>query len=322
MILPTSYGAAMLLGITGLLLLGLWAATFKVAGRWRFELYYLDFSAGALVTSVLLGLTLGSFGQELSLLDNLDLAGKRQLVFAIAAGAVFNLGNMLLIAAQSVSGLAVSSASTWGIALAVGSIWKFSAIPPGNAGLWFGVAALGIGAVVCAAWGQKASKAKKPSKAIVLAAIGGVAIGSFAPLVDRTRVAEIGLGPYALLLGMSIGIIVSTFMYSLYFVNLPVEGQAVGFQSYVSGTRRQHLLGIFGGAIWVMGALCVSLAAATPVRENPGAALNHVFGSGGAVVAILCGLTIWKEGARAETPFWLGCVLYTAAVLLGAWALR
>jgi glucose uptake protein len=261
-------------------------------------------------------------GQELSFLDNLDLAGKRQLVFAIAAGAVFNFGNLLLIAAQSVSGLAVSFASAWGIALAVGSVWRFFSNPPSNAGLWFGGAAVAIVAVLCAAWGHKVSKAKKPVKAIALAVASGVAMGSFAPLVDRTHVAEIGLGPYALLLGMSIGILVSTFMYSLYFINLPVEGQAVSFGSFRSGTRRQHLLGILGGAMWVSGALSVTLAAAAPARENPGAGLHHVFEYCGPVIAILCGLMIWKEGGRGELPLWLAGLFYTVAVLLGAVALR
>jgi glucose uptake protein len=43
MILPTTYMAALLLSIASMICWGSWANTQKLAGKWRFELFYYDF---------------------------------------------------------------------------------------------------------------------------------------------------------------------------------------------------------------------------------------------------------------------------------------
>src|ERR1035441_4532427 len=64
MILPQSYPAVLFLMVLSLLCLGSWASLFKFAGKWRFELFYLDFAIGLLLASVLFAFTLGNIGYD------------------------------------------------------------------------------------------------------------------------------------------------------------------------------------------------------------------------------------------------------------------
>src|ERR1039458_2872931 len=107
MILPQNYQAVLFLMVLSLLCLGSWASAFKFAGNWRFELFYLDFAIGLLLASVILAFTLGNIGYDgFNFLDDLQHVGKRQWMWVFLAGLIFNFGNMLLMAAVSVSGLA------------------------------------------------------------------------------------------------------------------------------------------------------------------------------------------------------------------------
>src|SRR5436853_5565087 len=105
MILPSTYGAALLLMILSMICWGSWANTFKLTGKWRFELFYFDYAAGVLIAAVIAAFTFGSLGNELSFTDNLLVTGKPQIAWALGARIVFNLANMFLVAAISVAGL-------------------------------------------------------------------------------------------------------------------------------------------------------------------------------------------------------------------------
>src|SRR5579864_2656568 len=108
MILPQTYLSALLLIILSMLCWGSWANTFKLVGKWRFELFYYDYSLGVLLASIVAAYTFGSMGSELSFSDNLIVALRRNMAYAGAAGVVFNLANMLLLAAISVAGMSVA----------------------------------------------------------------------------------------------------------------------------------------------------------------------------------------------------------------------
>jgi len=118
MILPQSYPAVLFLMVLSLLCLGSWASFFKFAGRWRFELFYLDFAIGLLLASVIYAFTVGNLGYDgFNFIDDLQHAGKRQWMYVFIAGLIFNFGNMLLMGAVSVSGLAVAFPMGLGVAL-------------------------------------------------------------------------------------------------------------------------------------------------------------------------------------------------------------
>src|SRR5260370_42455487 len=106
MLIPETYASALLLTILSMICWGSWANTFKLSGKWRFELFYYDYSLGVLLAALLAAYSFGSMGSELSFSDNMLVAGKRNMAWALAAGTVFNLANMLLVAAISVAGIA------------------------------------------------------------------------------------------------------------------------------------------------------------------------------------------------------------------------
>src|SRR5208283_1250758 len=105
MILPQTYNATLFLMILSMICWGSWANTYKLAGKWRFELYYFDYAFGLVAMAMLLAYTLGNLGFDgFSFVDDMMHAGKRQWLYGFMGGVVFNLANMLLMAAIAVAG--------------------------------------------------------------------------------------------------------------------------------------------------------------------------------------------------------------------------
>ena len=64
------------------------------------------------------------------------------MLSAFIGGVIFNLANILLVAAIGISGMSVAFPVGIGIALVLGVIVNYIAIPQGNPGLIFGGVAL------------------------------------------------------------------------------------------------------------------------------------------------------------------------------------
>jgi glucose uptake protein len=123
---------------------GSWANTQKIDKQWRFELFYWDYMWGLLACAVVFGLTLGSnnLASPDSFLRNLSTASARSLLEAFVGGVIFNLGNLLLVAAISVAGMAVAFPIGAGLALVIGAVINYLISPKGNPLLLFGGIAL------------------------------------------------------------------------------------------------------------------------------------------------------------------------------------
>ena len=274
MILPQTYLATLALMILSMLCWGSWANTFKLAGKqWRFELFYFDYAVGVLLAALVYAFTVGSLGFDgFSFTDDLLHAGKRQWLWGFAGGVVFNLANMLLVAAISLAGLAVAFPVGIGVALVVGVVWNYAIKPNGNPILLFsGVGVIVVAIVVDALAYRalalqkmeadaKAGKAKSTRKSVSLkgvfiSLVSGILMGCFFPMVLKGQEGEAGLGPYAVGVVFAAGVFFSTFLFNLLFMNLPVEGPPVDILDYFQGGFRQHLLGIAGGAIWCTGTI-------------------------------------------------------------------
>lgn len=313
MIIPSTYAVALLLTIISMICWGSWANTQKLAGKWRFELYYFDYSFGVLLCAVIAGFTFGSMGDGLSMLDNLAVTGKKQIFWAGLGGVVFNLANILLVAAISVAGLAVAFPVGIGLALVIGVIWNYILNPQANPLLLFTGVALVTAAIVVDAWAYSAHASGKrsveggsktprsPVKGIALSLAAGVLMGVFYPFVEMSKQGEIGLGPYSVGLVFAIGVLLSTFVFNFYFMNLPVQGPPVSFSEYFHGTGKQHLLGLAGGVIWCVGTLSNFVAASAPREVNVGPAVSYALGQGATMISALWGLLLWKEFAGATS---------------------
>lgn len=308
MILPTTYATAMLLTILSMICWGSWANTFKLTKNWRFELFYFDFSFGVLITALVAAFTLGTMGDDLSFTDNLLIAGKRQMAYALAAGLIFNLANMLLVAAISLAGLAVAFPVGIGLALIIGVIWNYIINPQGNPFLIFSGVALVLAAIIVDAFAYRAYAEEDGEitedfnvKGLIIALVSGVLMGSFYPLVELSRASEQGLGAYSVGFFFAIGVFLSTFIYNVYFMNLPVEGEPVGFGQYFrDGSFRTHFLGVFGGVLWCTGMLANVAAASGTATVGP--AVSYAMGQGATLISALWGLLVWREFAGAEMP--------------------
>lgn len=310
MILPTTYLSALLLSILTMICWGSWANTQKFSGKWRFELFYYDYALGLLITATVLALTFGMTGSELNFVDNLTITGRRNIAFAFMAGVVFNLANMLLVAAIAVAGLSVAFPVGIGLALVIGVIWNFILNPQGDPAFLFCGAAIVAGAIVVDALayaahakdkapppspGKKRKQGSVSSKGIILSCASGVLMGSFYPLVEISKKSEIGLGPYTVGFIFAIGVFLSTFIFNMYFMNLPVQGERVLFSHYFRGSIQQHMLGILGGAIWCIGGVANFVAASAPPNVNVGPAVSYALGQGATLISALWGLFYWKE---------------------------
>jgi len=317
MILPATYNSALLLIILSMICWGSWANMFKLAGKWRFELFYYDYSLGVLLAAIVAAFTFGSMGSDLSFSDNLLIALRRNMAYATAAGVVFNLANMLLVGAISVAGMAVAFPIGIGLALVVGVIWNYRLNPQGNPILLAAGVALVAGAIIVDAWAYsahtqsvQATAGKAPRKGtatspkgILLSLISGLLMGSFYPLVEMAKGGgpdNAGLGPYPVAFLFAIGVFVSTFIFNLYFLNLPVQGTALSMFDYFKGSLNQHALGILGGIIWCTGAIANFVAASAPKAVQVGPAISYAVGQGATMVSALWGLLVWKEFAGAS----------------------
>jgi glucose uptake protein len=318
MTLATTYAAALLITIFSMICWGSWANSFKLTGKWRFELFYFDFSIGVLVAAGVIALTFGMLGSDgFVLLDDLMRAGKRNMAYAFAAGMVFNLGNILLVAAISLAGLSVAFPIGIGLAMVIGAVWNHITGPQGNPALIStGVAAIVLAIVVDAlayrSRGMLKEVAKmkagehrtlRPSvswKGVLLSLASGVLIGCFYPLVEMAKAGETGLGPYAVGLIFCLGLFCSTFVYNLYFMNLPVQGPPLEVLDYFRGLPKQHLLGALGGMVWCAGTMTNFVAASTPPEVHVGPAITYAMGQGATMLSALWGILVWKEFAGSD----------------------
>src|SRR3989339_1776511 len=134
MFILNSYATAVIFCIVTMLCWGSWANTQKLAGRhWRFELFYWDYALGVLLLSVIFGLTLGSTGTAgRSFLADLAQAERANIFSAVLGGIIFNLSNILLVAAIATAGMAVAFPVGVGLALVIGVVTSYLVKPEGN----------------------------------------------------------------------------------------------------------------------------------------------------------------------------------------------
>lgn len=326
MILPNTLMLALVALGAGALLWSLWIVTFRAANadplpanRWRFEYYSFDFALGAIIASLTLALTLGSLGWDgFAFTDELVLSGKRQELWAFLAGLLFTLGNMLMLGSASLSGVLLSMPVTTGLAFGLGAILMNVVNPGGSwifliAGLFVTIAALVFGFMAFhGLWlariiaNIQSGKAKSTSKAVnpkgfVLAVFGGLFMSGFFPLMDMARVPDLGMGPYTATFMCCTGILISTIMFNMFFMNLPVQGKPASFGTYFTSAPGKHIYGVLGGMLWALGTVGHYMAA----RMEGDAAVSGMLRFAGfqapIVLSALLGLVIWKEMDEAES---------------------
>jgi glucose uptake protein len=300
-----------------MLCLGTWAATFRMTSKWRFELYYFDFAVGAVIAAVLIGSTFGSLGWDgFALMDDFRIASKQKEALAMLGGAVFNLGNMLILASVSVAGLTVAYMAGVGVMMTSGLVITYFMSPSGNGSLMTigTVLILAAGVLLAVAFrmhaverlvllaqqGKTKSTRKKASvKGPLLAACGGIIASVYFPLIISAGDSDVGVGPYALGICFAVGIAISTVVYGLFFMNLPVQGEPVELTDYFKGRPKFHWLGILGGMLFYLGlASMLILTRAEGKNIVPPFEIRALM-LAAALIGTLWGLLRWKEFSGA-----------------------
>lgn len=362
MILPASFAITIALLIVSMICWGSWANALKKS-NWRFELFYIDFAIGSVIAAAVAGFTFGSMGSDISVPDQFLLSSKSAVGYAFLGGTIFNLANMLLVAAIELSGMSVALPVGLGLSLIVGAIWSYAMQPSGNVFFLAGgcvlvllavilssialggmekirkaIAAASAGPAVVEAVAPVASSQRRKKKeesavmpeamrGIWFALAAGLLLGASAPVVRLSTVGELGVSnPYAVALIFSIGMLLSTFVYNLYFMNLPVKGFPVSPFAYFTGNVPQHFLGLLAGLIWMLGTVTNYVANAATGEAKLVPALSFGLGEGSMFIALLWGLLVWKEFAGADggvkrslmlmTLFYLGGVVLVSLSFL------
>jgi glucose uptake protein len=305
MVLVESYPMAVGLCVVTMLCWGSWANTQKLAGKeWPFQLFYWDYAIGVLLLSVAFALTLGSVGSEgRPFIADLGQASRGAVWSALLGGIVFNLSNILLVAAIDIAGMAVAFPIGVGLALVIGVVVNYLKLPAGDPVLLLiGVAGVAIAIVLDAlAYRRLPSDRGTTTKGILIAVAAGVLMGFFFRFVVASMATDFAnpepgrLTPYTAVFCFSVGLLLSNFLWNSIVMRRPFVGQVVSYGDYVSrGNAKLHLVGILGGVIWNTG-MSFSIIASGAA----GPSISYGLGQGATMVAALWGVFVWREFKRA-----------------------
>jgi len=271
------------------------------SSKWGFQLFYWDYSIGVLLLSLLLAFTMGSSGDAgRGFLADIAQADWQWLGSAFIGGVVFNIANILLVAAIAIAGLAVAFPVGIGLALVLGVITTYMATGEGNvpmltAGVTFVTLAIILDAL---AYKRLGGKSGASAKGIFISILAGVLMGFFYSFVAKSMAAnlpngalEVGkLSPYTAVVMFSLGLLLSNFIFNVAMMKKPLTGYPVTFADYFKGSMKNHLIGILGGAIWSVGMNFNIIAA--PAADP---AVAYGLGQGATMISALWGVFIWRE---------------------------
>lgn len=319
MFIVNSYALAVVFCFITMLCWGSWGNTQKLASKsWRYELFYWDYVLGMVLFSLLLGLTMGSMGdQGRPFLQDLAQAESRHIGSVLLGGVIFNISNILLSASVSIAGLSVAFPLGVGLALVLGVIINYIGAPKGDPILLFIGVALVVVAIVCngIASAKKSQEGASGSnrKGIVLAALAGIIMSVFyrfvASAMDLNNFEQPTPGmltPYSAIFVFCVGVLLSNFLFNTYIMKRPFVGKPVTYKQYFKGPFKTHLVGVLGGAIWCLGTAFSYIAAG-----KAGAAISYALGQGAPMIAAIWGVFIWKEfKGSSKQVNWLLAIMF------------
>ena len=317
---PPSLSVALLMMITSAICWGSWANSYKGVKNYRFELFYWDYAVGIFLISLVLAFTMGSTGHDSSsFLNNVHAADNTNIISTLIGGAIFNLANLLLVAAIDMAGLAVALPVSIGIALVVGTVLNYILQPKGNLlFLSVGVACALIAVVLDGkAFGSLPGAHTVSRKSIIICIVSGVLMGLWSPFTTYGTTRGNALTPYSSVVFLTLGALLSCFLWNIYFMKRPLAGEPVGFSGFFSGPPSGHLLGLLGGIVWGIGTMFNLVAG-----KSTSFAISYAIGQSAPMVGALWGIFAWKEFAGAESRAKLYLALmfgfYLLAILLVA----
>jgi len=321
-----TYAVALSFMVLSMLCWGSWANTAKVCPGYRFQLFYWDYVIGLFAGALAWGLTLGMAGSTgRPFFSDLTQIPHSDLLFALIGGIIFNIANLLLVAAIEIGGLAVAFPVGIGLALVVGAVSSYILSPNGNPLMLFGGIALVVAAIVCDAVAYRLREREHPAmsrRGVVISLISGLLMGSFYPFVSRAMSGSNAPGPYAVSFYFVVGVALCAIPFNYLLMRKPLDAQPpVTMSEFSAAPLRWHLWGIVGGAVWCTGGVFNFVASRAHIV---GPAVSYSIGQGATMISACWGVFIWREfsaaPARAKTYLFWMFVLFLLGLTLVALA--
>ncbi len=323
---PETYSLALFFMVVSMLGWGSWANTVKLCPTYRFQLFYWDYGIGLFAGVIFWGLTLGSAGHTgLPFLADVTAASKISIRYAVLGGVIFNIANLLLVAAIEIAGLAVAFPVAIGLALVVGAVGSYVLSPNGNPVLLFGGIALVVAAIVCDALAYRMREQEHRAmsrRGLIISVVAGVLMGSFYPLIAHAMEVPHAPGPYAITFYFIVGAALCALVFNSFLMRRPLDGKPpVSMSEYFTAPFRWHVWGTVGGIIWCTGTVFNFVAARAHVV---GPAVSYSLGQGATMISAAWGVFVWREFAgaplRAKKLLALMFVLFLAGLCAIAFA--
>ncbi len=300
---PEVYWISLLFMLVSMLCWGSWANTLKLCPKFRFQLFYWDYVIGLIAAAAVWGITLGSTGNTgRSFFADIGQSSAHSIGLAMIGGAIFNVANLLLVAAIDIAGFAVAFPIGIGLALIVGAVSSYVIAPKGNSFLLFGGIALVVAAIVFDAIAyrlRESSRQAMSMRGIVISLIAGVLMGCFYPFVSKAMTGEHAPGPYAAVLFFVLGVAVCAIPFNFLLMRMPLDGsEPVSMAGYAQAPMLWHVCGILGGAIWCSGAVANFVASQAHIV---GPAVSYSIGQGATMISACWGVFVWREFSQAPS---------------------
>jgi glucose uptake protein len=318
MYIVPNYATAVLFTVITMLCWGSWTNTYKLTEKtWRFELYYWDYLIGIVLFTLFFVFSFGSSGVEgRSFLPDLSQAKGISIWNPILGGIIFNLSNIMLMAAIAIAGMSTAFPVGVGLAMVLGVIINYIAQPHGKPfPLFIGLALCTIAIVIDAAAYSKITKRKgRVSQTGILLSVGaGVLMALFYRFVTSAMADDMvnpepgKITPYTAMFLFSAGILISNFFFNTYLMRKPIEGDPVTFRQYFRGERIVHLLGVLGGVMWAV-ATALNFLSGT----KAGYAISFGLGQGDTMIGAVWGIVVWNEfKGAAKSVNWMLSLMFS-----------
>lgn len=304
---------------------GSWTNTHKKCGDWRFEGFYIDYIASVVAATFVLSIVLAGFHSEgwspMQFVNNFADNTTSGMLWALSAGLVWGIGNLLLVIAIELAGLAIAFPLGVGFAMVLGTFLSYITNPaatkhPEFLFLGLFLATLGVVANALAyRTKEKANTSKKSLKrGVIIALLTGIFLGLFS--FQFNFAFNNGLSGYEGAFFMTIGGFISTAILLPLFMKKPlVPGKkAIGIAEYKRAKPSWHFWAIVGGFLWSVGTVFNLAVAATP---NFSVAIAYTLGNCAPMVAAIWGIFFWKEFKGAPRESYLYLILMFCLFIFG-----
>eukprot|EP00949_MAST-11_sp_MAST-11-sp1_P003665 g3665.t1 len=332
---------------------GSWACPLKVA-KVPLPLFYLDTALGIFLTTVLLGLTLGSdaifhsTGADVDndFISNMLQASWTHVAYAAASGAVFNFGNILFVNAIRLVGMAVAFPLAVGTSLICGSTLSYAVDPRQTqpAILFLGVL-LGVIAITAMSFAHKFLEAGRQTGAgatsesselldrggsrkisasslrnTLLCVVSGIGLGGWTPLIVRSQ--KVASDPlpgtpllvYGAVFWFALSLLLTTMLSLSYWMKNPVDGSEPCALADMRAHTLKEHLILVSGGALWTLGTVLNVAAAIRLSQ----AVSFSIGASAPLVGTAWGVWYFNEfeGASRKTYAYLilSVIFYMAAV--------